>query len=308
VPPAESSPKGLTLFLRSMFRWLLRSKPMRKETDSDALEDPRAAIAFGNMIVFLGLGSFLVWGSFAPLGEGVPSSGVVVVESHRKIIAHLTGGTIAEIHVKENEVVKEGDVLLTLDSTRAQTNYTSTLNEYIAATAKLTRLAAEQSLADKVTYPPELIAYADAAGRRDLIQAQDQLFRIRRQALVGEQSILQENLAATQGQATGIRQQLAARTRQAALLGEEVRELEPLVTQGYAARNKLLEQERQLAELSSVTSDLQARANKEVSNAAEIRLRILQRRQEFLREVEGLLADARREAANLTEKLKDASL
>lgn len=272
------------------------------------LEDPGAAIAFGNMIVFFGIGSFLVWASFAPLDEGVPTSGVVVVESHRKIVSHLTGGTIAEIHVKENQVVKEGDVLLTLDSTRAQTAYTSTLNEYIAAAAKVARLAAEQSFADKVTYPDEIVAYAEASGRRDLIQAQDYLFRVRRQSLQGEQSILQENLAASQGQVSGIRQQLAARTQQSALLNEEITALKPLVSEGYTARNKLLEQERQLAELNSVTSDLQARVHKEISNAAELRLRILQRRQEFMKEVESLLADARREAANLSEKLKDAAL
>lgn len=306
---AESAPdKGLARLLRPLFRWLMRAPAMKKETQMAALEDPRAAIAFGNKIVFIGIGSFLVWGSMAPLDEGVPSSGVVVVESHRKIVSHLTGGTIADIRVKENQMVKEGDVLLTLDSTRAQTTYTSTLNEYIAAAGKLARLSAEQSLADKVTYPEELIAYADAAGRRDMIQAQDQLFRIRRQALTGELSILQENLAASHGQATGIRMQLAARNQQAALLREENQALTPLVSEGYAARNKLLEQERQIAELTSVTSELQARVAKEVSNAAEIRLRMLQRRQEFLREVEGLLADARREAANLSEKLKDASL
>lgn len=294
--------------MRPLLRWLMRAPAMQKEERMTALEDPRAAIAFGNKIIFFGIGSFLVWGSFAPLDEGVPASGVVVVESHRKIVAHLTGGTIADIRVKENQLVKEGDVLLTLDATRAQTTYTSTLNEYIAAAGKVARLSAEQSLADKIAYPDELVAYAETAGRRDLLTAQDQLFRIRKQALANELSILQENLSASHGQATGIRLQLAARNQQVALLREEHQALGPLVGSGYAARNKLLETERQIAELTSVVSELQARVAKEVSNAAEIRLRLLQRRQEFQREVEGLLADARREAANLEEKLKDASL
>lgn len=293
---------------QSFWRMPWRQQPKQQSEVVDALEDPRSAIAFGNKIVFIGFGSFLLWASFAPLDEGVPATGVVVVESHRKVIAHLTGGTVAEVFVKENQSVKEGDVLLTLDTTRTQTTYSSVINEYIGAAAKLARLTAEQSFSDRVDYPEDVLTYAAEAGRKDLIQAQDHLFRVRRQALAGEQAILQENLAASHGQAQGARQQLAARQQQAALLGQEIREMRPLVEEGYAPRNRILEQERQLAELSSVTSDLQARVTKEVSNAAELRLRILQRRQEFLRDVEGLIADTRREVANLREKLRDAKL
>lgn len=272
----------------------------------DELEDPSSAISFGNKIIFLGFGSFIVWAAMAPLDEGVPSTGVVVVESQRKVVSHISGGTVAEVFVKENQTVKEGDVLLTLSATRAQGAYALALNEYIGAAAKMARLSAEQVFADRVQYPEDVLAYAAEAGRQDIIQAQEHLFRVRRQALLGEQAILQENLAASHGQVQGARQQLAARQQQASLLGQELREMRPLVEEGYAPRNKILEQERQLAELSSVTSDLQARVTKEVSNAAELRLRILQRKQEFLRDVESLLADTRREVPNLREKLAEA--
>ncbi|MBI4984124.1 MAG: HlyD family type I secretion periplasmic adaptor subunit [Rhodocyclales bacterium] len=292
--------------LSALLGWFMRSRPMTQEMASGMLADPRGAISFGNKIIFVGIGSFLIWAAFAPLDEGVPSTGFIVVESHRKVVSHLTGGTIADIRVSENQVVKEGDVLLTLDATRAQTNYMSTLNEYVAAAAKLARLTAEQTFADRVSYPEELLAFAEEAGRQDLIKGQDQLFRVRRQAFVGELSILNENLAASQGQVDGMRQQLEARIHQAALLGEEIGELTPLVAAGYAARNRLLEQQRQQAELTSVASDLRSRIAREISNGAEIRLRILQRRQEFLREVEALVSDAQRESANLREKLKDA--
>lgn len=308
MPAPENVPKGTAGMMGTVFRWLVRKPASKAEPGVNPLEDPRSAIAFGNAIIFIGIGSFLFWASLAPLDEGVPSTGVVVVESHRKIVAHLTGGTVAEVKVRENQLVREGDVLLTLDATRAQTAYTSTLNEYIAAAAKLARLTAEQTFADRIVFPEDVLAYAREAGRMDLIQAQEQIFRIRRQALTNEQAILHENLSASQSQASGARQQLAARQQQAALLTDELGRLRPLVEEGYAPRTKLFEQERQIAELASVTSDIQARLAKEVSTSAELRLRILQRRQEFLRDVESLVADSSREAANLREKLRDAAL
>jgi protease secretion system membrane fusion protein len=58
--------------------------------------------------------------------------------------------------------------------------------------------------------------------------------------------------------------------------------------------------------LNSVTSELEARIAREGSTSAEIRLRELQRRQEYLKEVETQATETRREAANLAEKLKEA--
>lgn len=298
------------IWLRRSFRKRPKKKasPARPFHDPQDMEDPRDAIAFGNRIIFLGLGGFFAWASLAPIDEGVPTTGTVMVESHRKVVSHLTGGTLAEIRVQENQQVKEGDVLVVMDTARAKTSYDSAVNEYVAAGAKLARLMAEQVMADKIIFPEEIESYADQVGRRDFLVAQEQLFRIRRQSLQGELAILHENLAASGGQVHGARQQLAARTQQTSLLSEEIRDVLPLVKEGYAPRNRLLEQERQLAELSSVTSELQARITRESSSSAEIRLRIVQRRQDFLKEVEGLVADARREVASLREKLTDARL
>lgn len=272
----------------------------------DDLDDPRGAIAFGYGVIFFGLGLTALWATLAPLGEGITAPGVVVVESHRKSISHLTGGTVVSVKVRENQTVKAGDILLELDAVRAQSVRDTTLHEYIAAVAKQTRLTAEQTFAPRLKFPDEIVAYAGQLGREDLLRAQEKLFQARQDALKGELAILQENLAASRIQATGARNQLYARRQQAESLRKELESTRPLVEEGYTPRNRLLEQERQLAELNSVTSELEARVAREGSSAAEIRLRELQRRQEYLKEVETQATETRREVANLTEKLKEA--
>lgn len=272
----------------------------------DELDDPRGAMIFGYGVIVFGVVVTALWAVFAPLGEGIPASGVVVVESHRKAIAHLTGGTIAVVNVRENQPVKEGDVLLELDSARARSARDTVLHEYIAAVARQARLNAEQAGSTSLQFPEDILAYAKQLGREDLLRAQEQLFRARQDALKGELAILQENLAASRIQATGARNQLSARRQQAESLRKELESTRPLVAEGYTPRNRLLEQERQLAELNSVTSELEARIAREGSTSAEIRLRELQRRQEYLKEVETQATETRKEAANLAERLKEA--
>ena len=272
----------------------------------DDLDDPRDAIVFGYRVIFFGLGLTALWAIFAPLGEGITAPGVVVVESHRKTISHLTGGTVSAVKVRENQAVKEGDILLELDPVRAQSARDTLLHEYIAAVARQSRLTAEQTSATKLKFPDEIVAYATQLGREDLLRAQEKLFRARQDAFKGELAILQENLAATRIQATGARNQLYARRQQAESLRKEIESTRPLVEAGYTARNRLLEQERQLAELTSVTSELEARVAREGSSSAEIKLRELQRKQEYLKDVETQATETRREVANLNEKLKEA--
>lgn len=272
----------------------------------DELDDPRGAMIFGYGVIVFGVVVTALWAIFAPLGEGIPASGVVVVESHRKTIAHLTGGTIAVVKVRENQTVKEGDILLELESVRARSARDTLLHEYIAAVARQSRFNAEQLGSTSLHFPDDILVYAKQLGREDLLRAQEQLFRARQDALKGELAILQENLAASRIQASGARNQLTARRQQAESLSKELESTRPLVVAGYTPRNRLLEQERQLAELNSITSELEARIAREGSTSAEIRLRELQRRQEYLKEVETQATETRKEAANLAEKLKEA--
>ena len=53
----------------------------------------------------VGFGGFLLWASLAPLDEGVPTPGVVGVETKRKRVEHLTGGLVERILVKEGQQV-----------------------------------------------------------------------------------------------------------------------------------------------------------------------------------------------------------
>lgn len=298
MPPSKGSSGGLTK--------RLTGPAAHVGVDSPDFNDPRSAIIFGNAIIFGGMGLFLLWAATAPLDEGVPATGVVVVESLRKTVATLNGGTVSSIGVHENQMVKAGDILLTLDDKKPQTAYDMAAQDYVSAWARMVRLLAEQASDENIVFPEELVRYAAQVDSEDMLTAQEQLFRSRRRSLESEQSILRENIAASGALASGYRQQVTARQQQLSLIQQELDSLVSLVEKGYSTKNQLLELQRQQAEVRSASIEIQSRLGREISSAAEFRMRLLQARQTFVRDVESQLADTRREVANISERVKDA--
>jgi protease secretion system membrane fusion protein len=280
--------------------------PEPPPSDVEKLRDPNSAIAFGNAIIFGGFGLFLAWAAFAPLDEGVTTNGSVAIESMRKTISSVTGGSVGIIHVRENQQVKAGDILITFDKAKAQNTYDTLLQEYIAAAAKHARLAAESTLDTAVTFPEELVRLAEEAGRPDILEGQDRLFSIRHNAFNNELAVLRQTLASAQTQVAGVRQQVASKKQELALVTEELNNTQPLAEEGFLPKNKLLDLRRQHAAQSSSATELESRLSREISNSSEIQLRILQKRKDYLKEVESLAADANREASTLRERLDDA--
>lgn len=98
----------------------------------DELTDTRKPMQLGLWVLGLGFGGFLLWASFAPLDEGVPTQGTVVIDTKRKPVQHLTGGLVREILVREGQVVEQGQVLAKLDSLTSRANLETARQTYQA--------------------------------------------------------------------------------------------------------------------------------------------------------------------------------
>ena len=97
---------------------------------------------------------------------------------------------------------------------------------------------------------------------------------------------------------------LAGRKAQQEFLQEELKGLRELVKEGYAPRNRQLEVERMAAESSGSIADIQGNILRARRSIAEMKMRSLQRQQEYRKEVDTQLADIRREVQADADKLK----
>jgi protease secretion system membrane fusion protein len=282
--------KRIKNWLRGPEEALLLANVARDDT-SVILADAGQTIRIGLIILFVGLGGFILWAITAPINEGVPAPGMVVLDSKRKTVQHLTGGVVADVLVQEGESVVEGQILIRMRDAEARAIHDSALHSYYSLAAAQARLAAEQRGLGNIVFGVGL-----ANDQHPLAQqhrnAQLQLFQSRRASLHGDLAILGNSVEAADGVAQSAENQQR-------LINEQLMGIRDLVNEGYAPRNQQLELERQ-------SVDLGGSARRARTQSTEMRLRTIQRTNEFRREVETLLADVARDAAMAKERLQAA--
>lgn len=269
-----------------------------------APSDVKRSLRTGMWVLGLGFGGFILWGVTVPLDEGVPSPATIAVETHSKQIQHPTGGVVAKVNVTEGQKVAQGDVLIELNSTDAKATYDATRIQWLSMRASEARLYAEQMGAARITFPPELLELRADPLAQQQMALQEQLFTTRRLALQSELATLGQVAQGSMATLAGLRNSIAARQRQQTLLEQELAGVRLMVADGYTARTRQNELERQAADVVAALADLRGNEARVNESLAEVRLRQEQRRQEYRKEVETQLSDARREASALNERLK----
>ncbi len=286
--------------------------PARNETTEQPVEgelglpaDTQRPARIGLWALGLSFGGFLLWAALAPLDEGVPTHGMVAIDTKRKAVQHQTGGIIKQVLVKEGQFVKAEEALIHLDDAVAQTSYASTRQNYYTLRAMEGRLLAEQANQAKIAFHPELsTSTEDAAYLNQIIVNQEQLFSSRRMALQAELQAIREAIQGHEASISGYEGMLNSRRSQLAYLQEELKGMRDLVKEGYAPRNRQLELERLAADISASIAEIQGNALRARSTIAELKMRSTQRSQEFRKEVDTQLADVRRQVQAEAEKFK----
>lgn len=266
--------------------------------------DAHRAMRFGMMALLFGLGGFLLWAGLAPIDEGVTASGIVTVEGKRKTIQHLKGGIVEEIRVREGDAVKAGDVLVRLNDVEVRAQMDIVRSLYWSALAMETRLEAERLEQPKLVFPAELLAAKDDKRAQEAMHTQSQLFATRQTALRNELAILKENIDAQQEQMKGLSAIEQAKRQQIASLSAELESIRGLVKEGFVPRNKMFEMERTLAELTGSRGNDVASIARTQNAIAELKLRILQRKQDMQKEVQTQLGDVQKEVSSQRDRLK----
>jgi protease secretion system membrane fusion protein len=267
--------------------------------------DDRRPGRWGMWLVIAGFGGFIIWAVIAPLDAGIVANATVNVTDNRKTIQHLTGGSVEAILVREGDLVKRGQALIELDQTQAVAERGVVSAQYIVVRTVQNRLQAERDGLTEVNFDPDLLArFADDPRLQAAIALQQRLFTTRRNAVIGEAGILQENIRGAEEQIRGLRQVQGSRRAQIRFLNEELEGVRSLAAEGYVTRNRMLELERSAAELNAALAQNIADIGRARNQIAELKLRTLQLEQNFQKEVQSQLTDAQKEASALTDRLR----
>lgn len=264
--------------------------------------DTGRAARIGLCVLGLGLGGFLLWAALAPLDEGVPSQGVVTLDTKRKLVQHLTGGIVKQVFVREGDMVQAGQPLIELDDAVAKANYEAVRQRYLGLRTVQSRLLAEQTGAAKISFHPDLQAAADDPLIRQQMQYQEQLILSRRAALRADLQAIEESIQGQKALLQSYAGMLTSRRGQLGLLEDELRHTRELVKEGYTPRNRQLELERMVAESNLSITDLLGNTMRTQRSIGEMRQKALAREQEYRKEVESMLGDVTRDVQSDTDK------
>ncbi|AZD35980.1 MULTISPECIES: HlyD family type I secretion periplasmic adaptor subunit [Pseudomonas] len=185
----------------------------------------------------------LIWAHFARVEEITRGEAKIVSLSREQIIQSLEGGILAEMEVREGDVVEKGQVLLRIDPTRAKSSYREALSKVIGLKATITRLRSE--------------AYKQPLVFDDIVQQDPAVIAQETRAYVARKRALEESVNALE--------------RSYGLSKREIRLAEPLAAKGLMSEVELLRIQRQANEIKSQIVErinrFQADANSELTKA-----------------------------------------
>ncbi|POA21965.1 hemolysin D [Pseudomonas sp. FW300-N1A1] len=276
---------------------------------TDAPERPERDAGFfarmGWILTVVGAGSFFLWASLAPLDQGIPVQGTVVVSGKRKAVQSMSGGVVTRILVREGEAVKQGQSLFRLDQTQVEADVQSLQAQYRMAWASLARWQSERDNLKQVSFPSELSNDPDP--RLVLVlEGQRQLFSSRREAFDREQAGLRANIDGATAQLSGMRRARTDLLAQAESLRQQLANLQPLADNGYIPRNRLMDYQRQLSQVQQELAQNSGESGRVEQGIVETRLKLQQHAEEYQKEVRGQLAEAQLKSLTLEQQLTSA--
>jgi len=262
---------------------------MSAREKKNGAEAARFPLVAGWLAVLLLVGGLGYWSVATRIAGAVIVPGVIQLESKSQVIQHPEGGVVAEIIARDGDAVEAGDVLIRFDATRLNSERSVVSDQIGALRARRLRLEAERDDDDVITLDPALEAEAaDDPALATQIASERALFQARREAFEQERELLAEQTAQIEARAQGTEAQHAALTRQKELLQRQIDDQEALLGEGLAQSSRLIELQREAADLDGRIARLEA-------DTAELRGQATGNR------IAGLqLATARRETA-LTE-------
>jgi membrane fusion protein, protease secretion system len=274
--------------------------------DAPLKTDTRTPMRLGFWVLLVGFGGFLLWAGIAPLDQGVPSQATVTIDKKRKPVQTLSGGLVEEVLVREGEMVHKGQVVAKLNSAMSTVNFEANKQRYMGFSATQSRLLAEQSGGDSVSFERDVMQSKDPLVKQQ-VETQRTLFAARKAALQSDTNAIRHSIEGQLSFITGLKGQIVSNQQQLELFQKELRAVRELASEGYAPQTRIMELERQVAAAEGRGKDLVSSIARSQSAIGESEQRIAQRQQEYRKEVDNLLAQIRMEYQSNLERYKASS-
>ncbi|MXW73628.1 MAG: HlyD family type I secretion periplasmic adaptor subunit [Gammaproteobacteria bacterium] len=280
----QSAPDNWRTKLLAFLTRILETPPKIEDNESiDPLKD--RAMWIGGTVVSVALGSFILWGSLAPLAQGVVAMGLVEVDGENKTVQHLEGGIVKILHVREGDNVAAGDPLLELDDTKPRAEQELLEARYYSALAQIDRLNAELYGREEVVFSSEFERLVGDPRIEEIKQAQVDLFKERRGQHAGEIEILKGRVEQLGEQVNGLTARRDAARQEQELLEKDVAALASLAERQLVSEDQLTQRRLNLAQTRGQVGQIIAEIAEAQLSIGETQQRIIQLQNDYRTEL-----------------------
>lgn len=196
------------------------------------------------VLTFLFFGVMGVWSHYAVLDEVTRGEGRIIPSSKTQVIQNLEGGILAEILVREGDIVEKDAILVRIDNTAAQASYRDLRGQYLSLKATIARFEAELADAEEITFSDDVLAEA-ATKAAD----QKRLFENRKRQQAAQIAVLESQASQRKQEISEMGSRRKQLQQNLNLAREELDITAPLVAEGIMPRLDLIRIEREVADL-----------------------------------------------------------
>jgi len=274
--------------------------------DLERLDDaPRRLLFIGGFTALALLIALFVWASTMEIASAALAGGQVTVEGNRKAVQHRDGGPIEAVYVREGQHVIKGQPLVKLNLSESEAEEAVLQTQLLQGLARVARLRAESSGGDLV-FPPEL----SGADGHAVAQQEEELFRARREAHLGQIGILDGQIEGAHRQIDALNGRLKAIDLQLRTVQEEADSIASLVEEGLITKTRKLALDRAAAEfigdqqmINAAVADQKSLIEQAILKKAQVQKERDEAVAKDLAEAEAQLADVRPKLRAVRERL-----
>jgi membrane fusion protein, adhesin transport system len=237
----------------------------------------------------------LLWAALAHVDEVTRGDARVIPSRQLQVVQSLDGGVVAEILVREGQVVDAGQLLLRVEETRAAAGVRESAATGITLRARAARLRA---LAEGRPFEPPAAADND---ERRVVEEERRIYASRLSELQTQLGVVRQQIAQRQQEQNEAQAKRTAAQRSLELAQQELAQTKPLLASGAVSQVDILRLERDITKARGETEAATAQIARAQAAIGESQRKVQEAELTFRNEARVELAEATGKLNALTE-------
>jgi HlyD family secretion protein len=209
----------------------------------------------------------------AKLEGAVVTSGSVKVDQNLKEVQHRDGGIVKTLAVRQGDLVREGQILATLDDVQIKAEILIVRSQLVEGLGRRARLLAELDNESTIQFPADLHSLFPTAA--SVMQGESRLFAGNKAGRDSQKEQLLLSIGQTGEEIRGMEARLAAKQEEIKLVRAEREKLEMLFDRKIVDYQRVYMAQRDYARILGEQGEIQAGIARAKVRISEVRVQII---------------------------------